>query len=283
MARKKEPATKYYFVDEAGDPVLFSRKGQFMVGEPGCSRFFILGLLDVEDPQGLSSQLEALRNSFLSDSFFQKIPSMQLEQKKTAFYLHAKDDIAEVRWEVFKLLNKAVGLRFLAIVTDKMQVYEYVRQRNLRDPNYHYTQNELYDYLVRRLFKNLLHKDSDYHIVFAKRGKSDRTKALMAAISAARNRFCNQWGKTTVAPINIQAYSPLGVGGLQAVDYYLWSLQRLYEWGEDRYINYLQGSVHLVNDIDDTRVNDYGVYYTQKNPVTKKGIDWRNEIKKPGI
>jgi hypothetical protein len=29
----------YYFVDEAGDPVLFNRKERVIVGDEGCSRY----------------------------------------------------------------------------------------------------------------------------------------------------------------------------------------------------------------------------------------------------
>ena len=53
-------------------------------------------------------------------------------------------------------------------------------------------------------------------------------------------------------------------GGLQAVDYFLWSLQRFYERKEDRYLNLLWSSFRLVHDLDDTRENDYGIYYTKK-------------------
>ena len=37
------PALKQYFVDEAGDPVLFAAKGRVLVGSEGCSRYFAVG------------------------------------------------------------------------------------------------------------------------------------------------------------------------------------------------------------------------------------------------
>lgn len=46
-----------YFVDEAGDPTLFSRKGRLIVGDDGCSRFFILGKLEIEEPDDLSDRV----------------------------------------------------------------------------------------------------------------------------------------------------------------------------------------------------------------------------------
>jgi hypothetical protein len=39
---------KHYFVDEAGDPALFGARGKVLVGSEGCSRYFILGLADVD-------------------------------------------------------------------------------------------------------------------------------------------------------------------------------------------------------------------------------------------
>jgi hypothetical protein len=44
---------KHYFVDEAGDPVLFGANGRILVGSEGCSRYFAVGLLDVLDATAL--------------------------------------------------------------------------------------------------------------------------------------------------------------------------------------------------------------------------------------
>ncbi|UHD15021.1 hypothetical protein [Thiocapsa bogorovii] len=52
-----------YFVDEAGDPTLFNRTGRFIVGEEGCSGYFLLGKLEIEDPEDLAGQLETLRSA----------------------------------------------------------------------------------------------------------------------------------------------------------------------------------------------------------------------------
>ncbi len=68
------------------------------------------------------------------------------------------------------------------------------------------------------------------------------------------------------------AANPADAGGLQAVDYLLWALQRLYERNEDRYWEYAAAKASLVHDVDDTRVNFYGVYYTKKNPLTRANL-----------
>ncbi|MEB3146419.1 MAG: hypothetical protein VKL02_09820 [Cylindrospermopsis raciborskii 1523720] len=102
---EKISSMRHYFVDEAGDPVIFNGKGKILIGSDGCSQFFILGLLDVANTESLSQDLENLRANLLAGPCFKKVPSMQPENKKTALYFHAKDDIPEVRREVFNLLQ----------------------------------------------------------------------------------------------------------------------------------------------------------------------------------
>ena len=65
---------------------------------------------------------------------------------------------------------------------------------------------------------------------------------------------------------------------LQAADYFLWALQRLYERGEDRYLGVLWDRFRLVVDIDDTRGTEYGAYYTQKRPLNAAALKWREGI-----
>lgn len=274
---KKIPSvdTRHYFVDEGGDGTLFASKGRVIIGTPGCSRFFMLGLLDVLDPAALQTSMDNLRAQLLNDPYFRNVPSMQSAGGKTALAFHAKDDLPEVRREVFNFLRNVDGLRFFAVVTDKLSVLDFVRQQNERKPTYRYNPNELYDYLTRRLFRDRLHQDGSYEIMFSKRGKSDRTAALKNALEAARLRFAEQWNVTSHAPMHVTAGTPQTHAGLQAVDYFTWALQRLYEAGEDRYVEYLWSSFHLVQDIDDQRQAGYGAYYTQKKPLNAAVLAWR--------
>ena len=263
---------RFYFVDEAGDPVLFEKRGQVIINTEGCSSFFNLGILDCSQPGALTNELNNLRQNLLADPYFKKVPSMQPEAGKTYFAFHAKDDIPEVRHEVFSMLRKA-DVKFLAVVRRKERVLEYVRQRNMSDPLYRYNPNELYDYMVRVLFKNLLHKEEYYEITFAKRGNQDRTEALRASLIHAQRRFAEKWGKVVNSEINIFAKSPTESAGLQAVDYFLWSLQRLYERHEERYLEYLWPNYRLVHDLDDTREAKYGIYYDKKKPLTLAALN----------
>lgn len=262
----KSPSETHYFVDESGDPTLFDSKGRSLVGTPGCSRFFILGLLEVANPIGLTKRLDVLRARLLSDPYFRKVPSMEKEAKKTAIMFHAKDDLPEVRREVFSLLL-AEDVRFFAVIRSKKAAIEYVRSRNRWSNAYRYHPNELYDYLVRSLFRDRLHQSDRYIITFARRGRRDRTQALREAIEEARKRFAEKWGrKVTATDIKVQSDYPYAHGGLQAVDYFLWTLQRLYERKEDRFIKLLWDRCRLVRDLDDTRKARYGTYYDKKTP-----------------
>lgn len=46
MTEPDAPSALHFFVDEAGDPVLFDSKGRILVGSDGCSRTFIVGKKD---------------------------------------------------------------------------------------------------------------------------------------------------------------------------------------------------------------------------------------------
>jgi len=213
------PQRRYCFVDEAGDPTLFDAKGRELPGQEGCSKFFIIGALEVADPVGLATAMGDLRSRLLADPYFRHVPSMQPERKKTALAFHAKDDVPEVRREVYGLLLQH-DLKFFAVVRDKAKVMEYVRQRNRNDVRYRYNPNELYDTLVSRLFKNRLHLTPEVEVCFASRGKSDRSAALRQALEKARTGFATQWERDVPASIHARESTPEKEAALQAADYF---------------------------------------------------------------
>ncbi len=262
---------KCYFVDEAGDPTLFGSRGKVLVGGEGCSRFFALGLADVEHPTKLATALAALRAQLLTDPYFKDVPSMQPGRRKTALLFHAKDDLPEVRREVFRVLRQH-EIRFSAIVRDKLRVLTYVRRRNETDPEYRYNPNELYDYMVRRLFKTRLHKHGSYRICFARRGNANRTVALTHSLETTRQRFAAEQGISFNPQIEVVPTSPVREPGLQAVDYFLWALQRTFERREDRFLQFLWPQCSVVIDADDTREKGYGTYYTKQKPLTAAAL-----------
>ena len=259
---------RHYFIDEGGDSNLFSKTGKVLVGTEGCSRFFILGLLDVPNPTVLKDRFDALRAQLMRDSYFTGVPSMQPNARKTAVAFHAKDDLPEVRREVFRILRDTEGLRFYAVVADKLSVLEYVRQRNKRESDYRYHPNELYDYLTECLFKQRLSHHNTYNIVFSKRGNSHRLTTLQELVGKTSGTLQQQ-------KMHVSSATPKEHAGLQAVDYFVWALQRLYERDEERFLLYIWDAFRIVHDIDDTRKTDNGTFYTEKNPLTAEVLQWR--------
>jgi hypothetical protein len=225
----------------------------------------------------------------LADPYFAGIPSMQPGGKKTAVMFHAKDDVPEVRREVFKLLLTQ-KLKFYAVVRDKQEVASYVRQQNERDPKYRYNGNELYDTVVSRLFRSRFYRADVFNICFSKRGAKDRTAAMKAALSNAAAEFERDFGFKSIAKVNIAHATPVGSGGLQAVDYLLWALQRFYEYeGTDkqetecRYVALMHELIGEIDDADCPNTGGRGVIWRKQRPLTLAARQSQGAKKKPGI
>ena len=262
---KKEPI--YYFVDEAGDPTLFNRKGRIIVGSDGCSNYFILGKLQIEEPTKVARELAALRAELLGDPYFRHVPSMQPENRKTAVTFHAKDDLPEIRREVYQLLLTK-NLRFYAVVRDKRSLATYVQQQNERAPGYRYRENEQYDLLVRELFRKLHHRADEINVCFAKRGNKSRSAALRKALAQAGEAFHRSVGFEHPAKNHvISSSTPAKSVGLQAVDYYLWALQRFYERREERFLELIWPQVGEIHDLDRVEGGKRGIFYTTRKPL----------------
>lgn len=239
-----------WFVDEAGDPALFAKGGKVVAARDGCSRFFIEGKLECRDVDALADDLNRLRAELLTDPYFKSVPSLDPARRRTAVNFHAKDDPAEVRFLVFKLLARH-ELRFVAVVRDKLKLLDYATQRRRIEPTYRYNPNghELYDELTRRLFSRL-HGYGEHRVVFAQRGHKPRTRAFMEAIEHEDNELEASMGLIRPKPTEVVCGFPKDHAGLQAVDYYLWALQRFYERGEARYLEYIWPQTLEIIDLD---------------------------------
>lgn len=193
---------------------------------------------------------------------------MRDTERKTALAFHAKDDLPEIRREMFRLLP-TFGVKFFAafrrknILAEEFRTHYRVTHRKL-------TQHTTYDELVARLLRDKLHSVDETRIVFAQRGSFDRTAAFSGAIANARSHFARHHRvarRNGHHPTHISSAYPHQAPGLQVVDYYLWTLQRTLETGESRFFNLLRQDVRLVIDIDDIRNQRAGEYYTAANPI----------------
>jgi hypothetical protein len=262
----------HYYVDEAGDPNIFNKRGRVIIGSEGCSRYFLLGFLEVPNPQQLSNEMHALHQELLNDPYFKNVPSMQPANRKTAVAFHAKDDPPEVRREVFRLLQRYSELKFFAAVKDKEEelTYSYAQQR--QNPTYRYNANQLYEFLIWRSFKGCLHKADEYHVYFASRGNKRRTQALMDALHIARQKSLRKNNGEPLGPIHVDVIPSKHHYTLQAVDYFCWALIRFFEKREDRYLEYLRPQFRMIVDLSDKRRTGAGMHYSQKRPLTLSSL-----------
>jgi hypothetical protein len=231
----------------------------------------MVGLAEITDPDQAEKEISALRARLLADPYFHGVPSMHANAGKTALTFHAKDDLPEVRREVFALLPKLeckvqVAIRRKSVLAQEAQTLFRYKRAKLRA-------DDIYDNLVSRLFRNVLHKADENRVIFARRGKTARMEALQTAIRHAKQKFAERWGVQHDRPTSIESGYPHEHAGLQIVDYYLWALQRLYERAEDRFFNTLAKGYRLIMDIDNTRNKPYGEWFSDQNPLTLQKIE----------
>ncbi len=250
----------------------------------------MVGVAHLPYPEQADVALARLRADLLADPFFKGVPSMQPQQKKTALCFHAKDDLPEVRREVFKLLPEFEATVQVAIMR-KRELVASVKRLNAY--GYRYKPDAVYDDLVRHAFKNLLPRTAENRICFARRGKTAREQSLRLALAKARTGF-DPWqidgvprpwhalpGQTQHPEeqigfppddSTILAAYPHEAAGLQVVDYYLWELQRLFEKGEERFFAAVADDYKLIIDLDDKRNLGIGEWYSESNPLTLQKV-----------
>jgi len=252
-----------YYVDEAGDGVLFGPRGRDRLQDADAPQFFMLGMVRCAAEAEIARQLAELRTSLQKNPLYATIYSLKPEAQKTARAFHAKDDHVEIRSKVFDLLT-TLDFKFYAVIKDMRAVRDYVARRNRMDSAYRYQPNELYDLTVRMLFKQRLHKDDHYRVVFARRGSSDRTEALHDQLRQTRGRFLAELQLSSPVTLEIVPAYPWERPVLQIADYCLWALQRCYEKHEARFLNAIWPKVSLIHDVDDPTGPGYGVYLSRK-------------------
>ncbi len=269
----------HLFVDEAGTPDIFDAKGRVNVGKPGCSRFFFLGMLEVEEPDDLALKLKCLREDLAADPYFSSAESFNPARKKTALLLHAKDDLPEVRVKVFDLLRSlGSSLHFRAVVCDKESIRLREEQKRAASPGYRYSPDTLYDELARSLLGKFSRMADGYDLRIAKRGNKDRNAALRQALEHSESDFAQRFGFSRGGPDawTTLVTNPKETICLQAADYFLWALQRFYEprihpeTGEVTHeTRFLDAVLPQVTQIHDMHFGPaHGTFYTPTNPLT---------------
>lgn len=244
----------WYFVDETGDPVFYDRHGSLIVGHEGCSPILALGFIDTGDPWSIRRALACLHNEIAHDSYLQAIPSIS----KTNRSFHAKDDTPEVRYLVYRCLRD-MEFRAQFIVARKIE-------RVFRG-TFHAREDEFYDYLVSRLFQDVLHRHPRNHICFSRRGSRTRQSRLQEAINRGIQRFEERWGKSIRSNISVESQTGVGEPCLQVVDYMNWAVYRAFVRREMRYYAHVADKVSLLVDLYDKARYPHN-WYSRRNPFS---------------
>ncbi len=250
--KSPSPRCNWFFVDESGDPTFYDRSGNLIVGVGGCSKLLILGFIETADPEPMRASLRILQTQLITDPYFADVPSL----KKTGVAFHAKDDLPEIRYEVFKLLAQ-FNFKAQFVVARKIE--------SVFRNEFQAQENRFYDHLVAQLFQNCLHRSTENRIYFAKRGSRQRQAPLAAAIRHGIGRFEAKWNTSVTTTYTVQAQSPSGEPCLSICDYLNWAVQRGYTRGEMRYYKYVEDKVSLIADIYDGAKYPKN-WYNRRNP-----------------
>ena len=236
MSQSKQD-TNYFFVDESGDPVFYNKKGKFIVGQSGCSKILMIGLIKTTNPKPIRFELNKLKKEIDEDKYLKGIPSL----KKSLLSFHAKDDCPEVREKVFKTIVKLDFRAEFIVARKKEEIFIKRHHKNMQN---------FYDDLITKLFENKLHKSNNI-IYFAQRGDRKRQEPLENAILKAKLKFEEKWNKRINTDYEIYVQTPVGELCLQVVDYINWAVQRAFVKKEDRFLNFVIDKIDFLVDIYD--------------------------------
>lgn len=264
MAKNKDKNRIHRFIDEAGDTTFYFNGKKCALGSEGVSKSFLIGMVKISDPlEEVRKKIINLQNQIVADPFYH-VASVKKKMNKGGYFLHATDDIPEVR-KMFYDIIKTIDCSIEVIVARK--------SIELFTTKYKDKQEYLYADLVSHLLKNKFSKHDKMILTIAERGSSTRMNNLDLALKKAQQRFRDKNANKEIRTellFNIQypTTEPL----LNLADYLCWAVQRVFEKGETRYYELIKEKISLVIDLyDKDRYKNWRNYYdNKKNPLTEK-------------
>ena len=233
----KLPTYHYHrFLDEAGDTTFYGKGKVPLIGSEGVSYYFLLGMLTINESLDIvRDKVIGLQNSIVSDPYLAEVSSIQKKKNYNGYYVHAKDDVPEVRKMVFELLM-SIDCKFDAVVGKKEYgVYEKKHNGN---------QAEFYADMLSHLLYNNLNGHERLVLNIAHRSRctthTNLEKGLQKALVIAKHKYQEvATPAETVFNIQYPTTEPI----INLADYFLWALQRKMERGESRYIDFLKSRI----------------------------------------
>ncbi|HMH24544.1 MAG TPA: DUF3800 domain-containing protein [Puia sp.] len=255
--------TYHYFLDEAGDSTFYGKGKTPILGGEGVSGCFILGLLKINEPlDGIRKKVIDLQNQIAADPYYDKILSILKKKAAHGYYLHAKDDVPEVRKSAYELIQR-IDCSFEAVVARKLYyLYEHKHNGN---------QAEFYADLLSHLLKKRLWKYDRLVLNIAEQRRctalNNLQKGLNKAMAYSKSRYL---GRTNNYKVVFNVQKPTTEPLLNIADYLCWSIQRVFETGETRYYDYISNKISVVWDIYDFAGTRNGQnYYSKARRLTE--------------
>jgi hypothetical protein len=237
------PVHKYHrFLDEAGDTTFFGKGKIPIVGKEGVSAYFLLGILTLNEPvKAVRKKIMDLQTQISYDPYFVTVPSIQKKKSRVGYFLHAKDDVPEVRKMAFELIN-TINCHF-DVVTGKKDYGIYEKKHNGN-------QSEFYADLLSHLLIDNLNDYDRLVLNIAHRSQCTTHKnlelGLEMAIKIAKNKYPD-YSNCCKIVFNVQ--QPTTEPIINIVDYFLWALQRKFERNETRYVDFLGNRIRSVQNL----------------------------------
>ncbi len=248
------------FLDEAGDTTFYGKGRKIIVGQPGVSLSFSIGMLHVKsDLSMVRDQVIALQRQIENDNYLNVIPSIKKKINKGGYYLHATDDPPEVRQLAYRLI-KQLDCSLEMVVARKIPGI-FINKHNSAE-------SEFYADLLSHLLKSKLKSGHKYVLNIARRANSTSNANLEKALQKAHLRAGSRHpSKDLVSRVVFNVQTPQTEPLLNMADYLCWSVQRIFERGETRYYDFIKEKIARVVDIYDTK-NDTGSKQYQVGQLT---------------
>jgi Protein of unknown function (DUF3800) len=250
------------FLDEAGDTTFYGKGRIPIVGRPGVSLSFAIGMVKFNaDLNEIRKAVRALQDEATADKYLLGIASVAKKAAAGGFYFHATDDPPEVRERFFKFIE-SLDCTCEVMVARKLP--------SMFALKHHHQEAEFYADVLSHLLKNKLKLGQKVVLNIAERGASTRNVNLQLALTKAVERFEKKGSVDEISSLvvfNVQNHrtEPL----LNIADYLCWSVQRVFERGETRYYDFLGDKIRLVVDLyDTTKYKDSLNYYRGKRRLT---------------
>lgn len=229
------------FLDEAGDTTFYGKGKIPILGTNGVSKYFLLGMLTINEPLiSVRKKIIDLQESITSDHYFKDIPSIH-KNNGGYYFLHAKNDIPEVRKMAYELI-KSIDCHFNAVIGRKdYSIYEKKHNGN---------QSEFYADLLSHLIHHSINGYEKLVLNIAHRSQctthTNLEIGLKKAIAIAQHKYPDACNCCQMV-FNIQ--QPTTEPIINLADYFLWAIQRKMERDESKYLFFLGSQINSVTEI----------------------------------